>query len=503
MGIENEYTILLFSTGRRADTKGAAIVLMALARDLLPHLPHHRNGIFLASGARLYIDAANHPEWCTAECTNPTDVVCQVRAGERHLKQIVEQIPGAVLLRCNVSYARPSSTWGSHESHRHKCGRPILRRVLRPHLLTRIIYTGSGGLDPFHPGIVFSLSPRSLHFDRCSSTLHAASCLDARDESLAGRPHRRGHVILGESVSLDLPLWLRMATTSLLVTMTDAGLLTAQQVPALDDPAAALRAIALDTSLTAPVGAAGSSLSALRIQRSYLELVERHVDHPSMPDWAPLACDRWRAMLDRLAAGAASAVEHCEWALKHQIMSEHIRRRGLDWEALDRYNRVAEQAVSRPEIASGESADRGGDLWEGAPLAERISAEAKRHGYRPAEVQRLQQLRRDLTEIDMRFDMLPGGIWDAIASRITNHVGEVTDDRIRHSMKWPPDDTRAAIRGRYIRRLSGDRDRYTASWVAIRDTRKGLRLDLSDPFCRRARWKKPRTALRPRLLPFG
>ena len=70
-------------------------------------------------------------------------------------------------------------------------------------------------------------------------------------------------------------------------------------------------------------------------------------------------------------------------------------------------------------------------------------------------------------------------------------------------MIWPPQDTRAAIRGRYIRRLSSDRDRYYSGWAGIRDARKGLRLDLSHPFCRRARWKKAGPTLRERLLPCG
>ena len=133
MGVESEYVILLFTPAGQAETKAAAMALMSEARGRLTHLPSRRNGIFLASGARFYIDAANHPEWCTAECTNPTDAVCQVRAGERHLRQLVEQIPGAALLRCNVSYARPCATWGSHESHLHTCSRPYLRRTLRPH----------------------------------------------------------------------------------------------------------------------------------------------------------------------------------------------------------------------------------------------------------------------------------------------------------------------------------------------------------------------------------
>jgi proteasome accessory factor A len=502
MGIETEYAILLLPWCVKPDTQGTAMALMSLARDLLTHLPNPRSGIFLASGARFYIDAANHPEWSTAECTNPTDVVCQVRAGERHLRQLLEQMPGAVLLRCNTSYARPCATWGSHESHLHTCSRSYLRRILRPHLLTRIIYTGSGGLDPFDPRIVFSLSPRSMHCDRVGSSLHASSCLDGREESLACKPFKRGHIILGESVCLDLPLWLRLATTSLLVQLANEGLLTPKHVPELKEPADALHAIAVDTTLAAPKGTAGSRPSALEIQHAYLDVAERFMHHRSMPDWAPLACARWRAVLDKLAEGEAGAAECCEWALKRRVMTRYLNQRGHDWKDVDRFNAVVAKAMSRSEAASELLSDLGIDLWESAPLRERITTEARRQGLGRRDVKRFLELRKDLCELDMRFDMIPGGISDALEPQ-TAGVAEITEDRIRHAMTWPPQDTRAAIRGRYIRRLHPDRDRYTASWAGIRDLRKHLRLDLSHPFCRRARWKKAGPTLRERLLPCG
>jgi hypothetical protein len=503
MGVESEYVILLLLCAATMDTQGAAMALMSEARDRLTHLCNPRSGIFLASGARFYIDAANHPEWCTAECTNPTDVVCQVRAGERHLRQLIEQIPGAVLLRCNVSYAPPCATWGSHESHLHTCSRPYLRRILRAHLLTRIIYTGSGGLDPFDPRIAFSLSPRSMHCDRVGSSLHASSCLDGREESLARPPFKRAHVILGESVCLDLPLWLRLATTSLLVQLINEGLLTPKHVPPLDDPAEALHAIAMDTALAAPKGTAGSSRSALEIQHVYLAIAERFMHHRSAPDWAPLACARWRTVLDMLAEGEAGAVECCEWALKRQVMTQYLTRRGLDWPAVDRFNAVVAQALSRSGASPGVLSELGIDLWESPQLRERITTAARKQGLGRQDVKRFLELRKDLCELDMRFDMIPGGISDALVPQIACHVPEITEDRIRHSMTWPPSDTRAAMRGRYIRRLSSDRDRYYTGWAGIRDVRKGLRLDLSHPFCRRARWKKAGPTLRERLLPCG
>jgi proteasome accessory factor A len=493
MGMERETTILRFRSGRAVDTRGPAEALMEEGRKQLTHLRNIRNGIFTAAGDRFYIDAAHHPEWSTAECTNPTDVVCHVRAGERHLETLVDRIPDAVLLRGNVSYGQPSATWGTHENHSYKCARSHLRLVLRAHLLTRIVFTGSGGLDPFHPGIVFTISPRSLHFDAGTSCLHAGACLDGRDETLAKPPYERAHIVLGESVSLNLPLWLGLATTSLIVALTDADVLTPSDVPRLRHPADALRAIALDPELTRQVETTGGRRSALEVQRQYLELVEAHVDHRCMPDWAPLACARWRAVLDELEAGGESVPEHCEWALKLRIMTEHLHQRGFDWTALKSFNATVERVMAR----------HGDEQPLRGSLTEWIITNARPRRYSRQEVRRFLKLRAELCAIDMRYAIYPGGIHDAIKHRIPEHVPEITEDRIRHAMKWPPDDTRAEIRGRYIRRLSADHERYVASWTTIRDLRKDLRLDLTDPFCRRVRWKKPRSSLRARILPRG
>ena len=63
-----------------------------LASNCLPNLPAAGcGGIFLANGARFYMDCG-HPEMTTPECANPWDVVRYMHAGERALLRVAEEL---------------------------------------------------------------------------------------------------------------------------------------------------------------------------------------------------------------------------------------------------------------------------------------------------------------------------------------------------------------------------------------------------------------------------
>src|SRR3546814_1830429 len=47
------------------------------------------SNVFLANGARLYLDVGSHPEYATPECDDLVDLVTHDKAGERILEQLV------------------------------------------------------------------------------------------------------------------------------------------------------------------------------------------------------------------------------------------------------------------------------------------------------------------------------------------------------------------------------------------------------------------------------
>src|SRR5206468_7166332 len=135
-------------------------------------------------------------------------------------------------------------------------------------------------------------------------------------ESLSARGYSRLHLLCGESLCSDTALWLRVATTALVVAMIDAGKRPAEGVE-LAGPLRALHAFALDRGCR--LGAArreGAPISAIEIQRHYLGRAEACLREAFMPAWAGEACARWREMLERLEADPSGLSRTLDWAIK-------------------------------------------------------------------------------------------------------------------------------------------------------------------------------------------
>jgi len=84
-------------------------------------------------------------------------------------------------------------------------------------------------------------------------------------------------VLCGESLCSETSNFLKVGTTALIVALADAGF-----TPGIDvqpnDPLAALQSVAGDVTCRKPLRMAdGRSLTAIEIQRHYLEQVEAHL----------------------------------------------------------------------------------------------------------------------------------------------------------------------------------------------------------------------------------
>ena len=80
LGLETEYAVTGGGPGLPRPPLGGAFQLAAM--NNYQWLPDHRgSGVFLANGARFYTDAGDHPEYATPECSNPWDLLDQVRQG--------------------------------------------------------------------------------------------------------------------------------------------------------------------------------------------------------------------------------------------------------------------------------------------------------------------------------------------------------------------------------------------------------------------------------------
>jgi hypothetical protein len=447
-GLETEYAVTALDGAGVVLPRSVLIKqLMAKAVETLVHVPGGRDsGLFLANGCPFYIDAGDHPEIAAAECMNPFDAVRYAKAGDQIMWRLAEQVrhdhPGIAEIlvgKGNVDYSGSGQSWGSHESYLHQVAPARLRRRLVPHLVSRVIYAGPGGFHPAADGVEFLLSPRSVFIAHpaANGTPGQRPLVDEREQPL-GAGYFRQHLVCGESLQSDLAAFLRVGTTALVVALEDAGL--GDERLALASPSRALAAIARDTSLRQTVSLRrGGKVTAIALQRRYLERACAHLHHPAMPTWAGAVCEIWDATLTRLEQGAEAVADSLDWAIKLAIYRDRVSRRGMTW----------------------------GDRL-------------------------LQRLGPELFEIDTRFGHLgPGGLFQTLdqAGALRHRVAGI--DREDEAMDAPPMEGRARLRGEAIRRAARTGGSCVCEWDGLWDPLEGKHLNLADPFAVDPAWTSP------------
>lgn len=502
IGLETEYAISATDrSGGRASRTVALDALLRRARKRLACLPGgHSPGLFLASGGRFYGDAGAHPELATPECTDPAELLRYALAGDRTLAKLAAEIcarsrrlSAIVLARVNVDYLT-AATFGSHENYSHQATPRMVAPRIVPHLVSRIVFTGAGGLDALADGIDFVLSPRVPYIEneRSTSSTTDRGIHHVKDEPLCSSGLQRLHVICGESTCSRLAGYLRFGTTALVLAMIEAGL--EPDGVRLGSPLAAMREIARDPSCTAAVALhAGGPASAIGIQRRYLELAERHCRADFMPSWAGDVCDRWRETLDALEQGPDAVATRLDWAIKRVLFRRNVARRGFDEERLLRWTPILEKlggAIASstypgPTITVEEVLSPTGPVATEVRTLERDLREA-RLGW--DELRPLVDLRKELCELDVRYARVGrDGLYETLArsGALEDGVDGIGD--VAAAMEAPPARGRARLRGEAIRALAG-RAKCCADWHFVRDD-AGRVLDLGDPLAEHAEWR--------------
>lgn len=496
MGMETEFGFLAYDPGgQRLSNEEWEAGLVDFVKRYRPSLrgraPHD---VFLGSGSRLYLDCG-HPEWSTPEVTNPRDAIRYSRAGEATLLEAATELElsaprlgRAILFKCNVDYAA-GTTWGAHENYLVATRHPAeLPDQLIPHLASRIVFTGAGGLNPRSHGIDFSLSPRVEHLDAVASHRHAI--FNTRDESLAANGYRRLHIVAGESLSSQLGDFLRLGTTALIVKLCDAGFRPGAGI-SLSQPLEAMRVFAADPSCSVrAAGGNGNSISALEIQRHYLEQVESYYSAPFMPEWTEEVCVRWRSVLEALERAPTALASVLDWPIKLSLYKQRARHHGIDWDSIKTWSIAQKQLVvgKNPSQRLPRDLDDLVSVLRTAGCGRTVvDAMAQQPRSRGLSLQELWEsyltLRAELCEIDLRFGQLGSeGVFDMMdrAGVLKHRI--VSDEEIAAAIDTPPAAGRARVRGNQIRRLGRQQPSAVCDWTRILDSSRGRVLDLSDPF---------------------
>ncbi len=499
-GLEFEVSLsALDARMRRVSPARVLARFMSIAGERCAHLPgQNSTGIFLGNGGRLYLDCGK-PEITTPEVVTPTDACRYSRAGERILLEVCDalmsEIPDVehvILTRGNVSYGGSTNAWACHESYSHCCDHDMADDFV-PHAVSRIIYTGAGGFDNRFLGTRFLVSPRvaCLQLTASENTQSNRAIFNTKDEPLSSAQFHRLHVICGENESSILSQWLKMATTAVVVAMTQAGLSPGADLQLLN-PVFAMRRFARDVTLTAnALTTAGRRVTALDMQRQLLEKAKR-LDVPGpINAWLPDCLHLWETTLDRLQQGPAAVQRSIDWAIKLELFQNYVARRGLTWERLEQWNDLFER-LARHSHAQTDERRFGNDTLRIPPLATLREARRELDPQSKLDWDELDvvvALRQELFEIDTRFGELgKRGIFNSLDRQglLDHQVSGVED--IRQAMVDPPNSGRARLRGRVIKQLARQGKLGACEWNAVWDFAGPRLLDLDDPFASEEKW---------------
>ncbi|WP_042418837.1 depupylase/deamidase Dop [Streptacidiphilus anmyonensis] len=300
--------------------------------------------IILTNGARFYVDHA-HPEYSSPEVTNPRDAVLWDKAGERIMEEAANralQLPGAQpihLYKNNTD--NKGASYGTHENYLMKRATPFADIVkhLTPFFVSRQVVTGAGRVGLHQDGSAhgFQLSQRADYFEvevGLETTLKRP-IINTRDEPHAdAEKYRRLHVIIGDANLSEISTYLKLGTTSLVLSMIEDAFVTVDL--AVDQPVRTLHRVSHDPTLEYLIQLrSGRKLTAVQLQMEYCELARKYVEDrygQDADEQTRDVLDRWEDVLGKLERDPMSLSRQLDWVAKKEILEGYRRRDNLEWD---------------------------------------------------------------------------------------------------------------------------------------------------------------------------
>jgi proteasome accessory factor A len=322
------------------------------------------------------------------------------------------------------------NSYGCHENYlvtRHgEFSR--LADVLIPFLVTRQLICGAGKVLPTPRGAVYCVSQRAEHIWEgvSSATTRSRPIINTRDEPHAdAERYRRLHVIVGDSNMSETTMLLKVGATDLVLRMVEVGLVMRDLT--LENPIRAIREVSHDMTGRKKLRLAnGREATALEIQREYLAKAVDFADRRDLrTGTVAKVLDLWERTLDAIEQQDLSKLEReIDWAIKYRL--------------IQRYQEKYDLPIAHPRIAQLDLAYH--------------DISRKRGLYYLLE-------RRGLVERTAR------------------------DLDIFQAKSIPPQNTRARLRGEFIKRAQEQRRDFTVDWVHLKLNDQAQRTVLcKDPF---------------------
>ena len=256
-----------------------------------------------------------------------------------------------VLYKNNVD--GKGAAYGSHENYLVRRDVPFeeLAAVLTPFLVTRPVIVGAGrvgiGQRSERPGFQISQRADYVESEIGLQTTFNRPIINTRDEPHADNARwRRLHVINGDANRFDVPIYLKVATTDLLLWFLEQAytegsgrfkeaLARLKDLAIIGDPVEEHWALSHDPSLSHELRTQAGAMTALEVQRAILDAVSPAVTRVEDAQ-AHRALALWRQVLDALEQwrhdGSGPAAQLVEWVAKYELCEGMRRRSGTGWD---------------------------------------------------------------------------------------------------------------------------------------------------------------------------
>ena len=435
MGLETEYGVTCVVDGQRRLSPDE--VARYLFRKVV--VWGRSSNVFLPNGGRLYLDVGSHPEYATAECDNLSDLIKQDQAGDRIVEELAvsaeirlnaEGIKGQIhLFKNNMDAA--GNSYGCHENFsvsRKKNFEEVTESII-PFLITRQIFCGAGKWISSSKGANFQISQRAEHMweSVSSATTRSRPIINTRDEPHADPDeYRRLHIIVGDSNMSETTTVLKVATTELMLRAAELGLLKDKFT--IENPIRTIREISNDLKFRNSFRlSSGREITALQMQNEMYNIV---LSMPGLDEilekpFYRYALNLWRRSLDALESQDYSLVDmELDWMIKRKFMNSYKEKHQLN----DMDSRLILLDISYHNIRK----DRG-----------------------------------------LFYILEKSGMAKTL----------ITNNDVNSAMENPPETTRAALRGRFIKVAQEKKRDFTVDWVNLKiNDQQQSSIACKDPF---------------------
>lgn len=299
-----------------------------------------KSDLVLSNGARFYNDHA-HPEYSTPECTTIKQIIAQDKAGERILAECARRRNKRLLPEREVKLYKNNTdfvghSYGCHDNYLMKRDVAWDRVVagMLPYLVTRQIFSGAGKMGVEVEGAAtqmgaFQISQRADFFSVIVSidTMNRRPLINTRDEPHAdAQKYRRFHVILGDSNMSEVATALKIGTTSLVLELIEKD-----HSPQLEiaQPVDATKAISRDPTFNWIIELKdGRKISAIEVQRLYLNRAKEHCDKTEESVWL---MEEWEGVLNDLERDWMLCRDRIDWVAKRFLLETFRQEEKIEW----------------------------------------------------------------------------------------------------------------------------------------------------------------------------